>query len=203
MSVEKCELCGMSYVKEILDNCRDHQEYHDKVVNGIPAPFSKNDSVVWSQDDMRITIINRLSPLEQCHLAEEVAMFGRSDASYGAEVLFAECELYTHVFLLQKQNRIIGLLIMEKRDHIWQISWADLDADKEPKELLGHPPIWSICFIWVLRRHRGSHLGQTMINEAVAYLGAKLETVGWYTPFTDSGKVLVRRCCPEVFYIAK
>ena len=93
---------------------------------------------------------------------------------------------------------------MEKRDHIWQISWTDWDAGKEPKELLVHPPMWSICFIWILQRHCGSHLGQTMINEAVAYLGVNFETVGWYIPpVTDSGKALVRRCCPEVLYIAK
>lgn len=163
----------------------------------------ESDRVIWSQDVMRITIVNRLSPLEQRRQAEKVAELGRMDAQYDAEVLFGECELDTHVFLLHKQNRIIGLLIMEKRDHIWQTSWADLDAGKKPRKLLKHPPIWSICFIWILQRHRRSRLGQTLINEAIAHLGGNFETIGWYTPFTNSGKALVRRCCPEVFYIAK
>jgi ribosomal protein S18 acetylase RimI-like enzyme len=203
MSFVECRLCGMSYVPEIPDNVRDHQEYHDKVVNGLPAHPSESGRVIWSQDDMRIIIVDGLSPLEQRHLAEEVAILARKDTPYGAEVLFGECELDTHVFLLHRQNRIIGLLIVEKRDHVWQTSWADLDAGKEPKELLTHPPMWSICFIWIIQHHRGSHLGQTMINEAVAYLGGNFKTIGWYSPFTDSGKALVCRCCPEIFYIAK
>jgi hypothetical protein len=192
----------MSYVLENPEDVQAHQEYHDKVVNGLALP-SKSDCVIWSQDDMRIIVVNGLSPLEQRRQAEEIAILARKDTQYGAEVLFGESELETHVFLLHRQNRAIGLLIMEKRDHICQTSWADWDAGKKPKELLAHPPIWSICFIWILQRYRGSHLGQTMINEVVAYLGSNFETIGWYTPFTPSGKALVRRCCPKMFYIAK
>jgi len=200
----KCELCGMSYVLENPEDVQAHQEEHDKVVNGLPALLSEGDRVIWSQGDMRITVLDRLSPLEQRRQAEEIAILARKDTRYGAEVLFGEGELETHVFLLHRQNRVIGLLIMEKRNRIWQTSWADWDAGKEPRELLEHLPIWSICFIWILQCHRGSHLGQTMINKAVAYLGVNFETVGWYIPpVTDSGKALVRRCCPEVFYIAK
>jgi ribosomal protein S18 acetylase RimI-like enzyme len=196
--MSKCELCGMSYVPENPEDVREHQEYHDKVINGLPTLPSESDLVIWSQDDMRIIVIDRLCPLEQRRQAEEVAMFGRMGTPYGAEDLFGELDV--RVFLLHRQNRVIGLIIMEKRDHIWKTSWADWDAGKEPNELLEHPPMWSICFVWILKRHRGYHLGQAMINEAIAYVG---ENIGWYTSFTPSGEALVRKCCPEVFYIAK
>jgi len=201
MTIEKCELCGMLYVPEIADDVRDHQEYHDKVVNGLPSLALESNDIIWSLDKMVMTVVSNESPLELSRQAEEVARLARMDTPYGAEVLFGELDV--RVFLLHRQNRIVGLLIMEKRDHIWQTSWGDLDARKEPKELFEHPPMWSICFIWILQCHRRSHLGQTMINEAIAYVGENFETTGWYTPFTASGEALVRRCCPEVFYIAK
>ncbi len=193
----------MSYVPENPEDVQEHKEFHDKVINGLPVLPLESDRIIWPQNNMRIVVINKSCPLEQRRYAEEVAIFARMDTPYGAENLFGERELDTHVFLLHRQKRVIGLLLMEKRDHIWKTSWADRDAGKEPYELLDHPPIWSICFVWILKRHRGSRLSQTMINEALTYLGQSFETIGWYTPFTPSGEALVRKCCPKVFYIAK
>ena len=201
MIVVKCELCGMSYVSEIPDNVRQHKKYHDKVINGLRARPLKTDRVIWSHDDMRITVVNQPSPLAQRRRAEEVARLARRDTPYGAEDLFNGKD--AHAFLLHKRNRAIGFLSIEKREHVWKTSWADVDTGKEPKQIAGHPAIWTICMVWILNRHRGSHLGQTMVNEAVGYLGCDFESVGWYTPFTESGKKLVRKCCPEMFYIGK
>jgi ribosomal protein S18 acetylase RimI-like enzyme len=196
----------MSYVPENPEDVREHKKSHDEAINGFHAPPSKREQIIWSRDDMRITVINQHSPLFLRKRAEKVARLANRDTHYDFPCYSANEPLNgqnVHVFLLHRQNRVIGLLTMEKRDHIWQTSWTDLDAGKESEEVLAHPPMWSICFIWILQRHRGSHLGQSMINEAVAYLGGNFETIGWYTPFTDSGKALVRRCCPKVFYIAK
>lgn len=201
MQVVTCEICGMGYVPEIPDNVSEHKRYHDKVVNGLRVRPLKSDCIIWSQADMRITVVNRLSPLGQRRRAEEVARLARSDTGYDAEDIFNGKD--TRAFLLNKQSRAIGFLGIEKREHVWKTCWADLDADKDPEEMVGHPPIWSIFMVWILKRYRGLNLGQTMINEALAYLGCDLDTVGWYIPFTDSGKALVRRCCPETFYIAK
>jgi len=201
MSVVKCELCEMSYVPEIPDNVREHSKYHEKVVNGLHARPLKSDCIIWSQHDMRITVINQLSPLAQLRRAKEVARLARHDARFDPVDVFNGKD--THAFLLHKRNRAIGFLSIEKREHVWKTSWADYEAKKKTKEIAGHPAIWTICMVWILKRHRGSHLGQTMVDRAVAYLGCDLETVGWYTRFRESGEKLVRKFCPETFYIAK
>jgi len=206
MSLVKCELCRMSYVPENPGEVRKHKKHHDEAINGFRAPPSKSEQIIWSRDDMTITVINQHSPLFLRKRAEKVASIAKRDARYDFPCYSAKepiSEQNVHVFLLHKQRRIIGLLTMEKHDHIWKTSRADWDADKKPKELLAHPPMWSICFIWILKCHRGSHWGQTMVNEAIAYFGENFETIGWYTTFTPSGEAWFHRCCPEVFYIAK
>ncbi len=197
----KCEICGMAYVPELPDNVHEHIKYHDKVANGLRTRALKTDRVIWSHDDMRITVVKQLSPLAQLRRAEEVARLARRDTPYGSEQVFDDRKV--HAFLLIKGDRAIGLVVIDEREHIWKASWADLNADKKPQEIIGHPPIWSICMVWIHQQHRRSGLGQFMVSQAVAYLGCDLGSVGWYTEFTDSGKNFVRKCCPETFYIAK
>jgi len=191
----------MLYVPEIPENVREHTKYHDKIVNGLRACPVKSDCVIWSQADMRITVVNRLSPLAQRRRAEEVASLARRDTHYLPSSLFNGNN--THAFVLYKRNRSIGFLAIEKREHVWETCWADFQTARKPKEIFGHPAIWTIFIVWILKRYRGSHLGQTMIRKSLPYLGCDLETVGWYTPFTNSGEALIRRCCSETFYIAK
>jgi len=197
-----CNDCGMGYVPESRDDVLEHEKYHDKVVNGLRAPPLRSDWVIWSHDDERITVVSQSSPREQSKRAEKVGKYARKDTHYGAEDLFY-AEMDVRVFLLHKEDRVIGLLLINKRDHVWRTSWDELDACKQPKEMLDHPPIWSVCFVWVLKNHRQLGFANTILNKAVVYLGCSLYNIGWYTPFTDSGKAFVRSCCPKEFYIAK
>ena len=197
-----CDDCGMSYVPELQDNVLQHKKYHDKIVNGLRTSSLKSDNVIFSQNDKRVTVISQISPRVQRKRAEEVARYARKDTPYGAEQLF-DYEMEVRVFLLHKEDRIIGLLLMDKRYHVWLANWVDLDAGKEPKEISQHPPIWTVCFVWILKKHRRLHLAKVLLNEALTYLGCHLEKIGWYTPFTDSGHLFVHSCCPEAFYIAK
>ena len=201
MIVVECKMCGMAYVPEEPSNVRQHSRYHDRVVNGYPTRPLKNDRVIWKEADSMITFVNQRSVLTQRRRAEKVARLARRDTPYGADDVFNRKD--THAFLLHKRNRAIGFLCIEKREHVWKTSWADYEVKNETKEIAGHPAIWTICLVWILKRHRGSDLGQFMVSQAVAYLGCDLGSVGWYTPFTESGENLVRKCCPETFYIAK
>jgi hypothetical protein len=191
----------MLYVSESQDEVREHEKYHDIVVNGLSTPPLTSDCVVWSHDNERITVISQSSPSEQRDLAEEVAKFARKNARYGAEVLFGEMEV--RVFLLHKEDRVVGLLLMDKRDHVYKASWDELAGGKQAKEMQNHPPIWAVCLVWVLEQYRRHHFAKTMLNQAMIYLGCSLDDIGWYTPFTNLGKAFVRSCCPNEFYIAK
>jgi len=197
----------MEYVPELQDNVRLHDEYHDIIVNGFRTSHIKSDNVIWSQNDMRVTVINQISPMEQRKLAEEIAQYARNDTPYGAEQLFDD-KMEVRVFLLHKKERIIGLLLMDKRNHVWLAGWDDLDVGKKPKEMPHHPPIWTVCFVWILKKHRRLHLAKMLLNEALTYLVCGLDSIAWYTcgsppPFTLSGEAFVRNCCPREFYIAK
>jgi len=202
-----CDVCDMRYVPESQDDVLEHDKYHDKVVNGLLAPPLRSDCVVWQHDNERITVVCQSSPREQRDRAEEVGRYARKDTPYGAEELFDE-KREVRVFLLQKENRVIGFLLMDKRDHVWRANWDELDSDKQPKEMLDHPPMWSVCLVWVLKKHRRLGFAKTMLDEALTYLECSLDNIGWYTsssppPFTPSGEAFVRSCCPNEFYIAK
>ncbi len=201
----KCELCRMSYVQENPDDVREHEEYHDKVVNGLPvvSAEAESDSVIYLSDSMKIVVVKKSSSAKQQGQAEEVFRLARRDTEYDAEVVFGEDELCTHVFLLQRQERNIGLLMVEKRDNVSIISWSDINLGKKPERLPSHPPMWSICFIWILKSCRDCDLGKSMIGAALSYLRVDLENIGWYPTFSETGERLVQRCCPDSFYIVK
>lgn len=118
-----CNDCGMSYVPESRDEVLEHEKHHDKVVNGLCAPPLRSDCVVWVHDNERITVVRQSSLREQRDRAEEVGRCARDDTPYGAEELFDE-EMEVGVFLLHKEDRIIGFLLMDKCDHVWRASWA-------------------------------------------------------------------------------
>ncbi len=188
------------------ENVLEHDRYRDVVINGLPALPLSSDCVVWSRENERITVISQTSLREQCQRAEEVAKYARKDTPYQAEVLFGEMDV--RVFLLHKDDRAVGLLLMEKRSDVWRAKWKDIDGGKQPTKLPNHPPIWSVCLVWVLKQHRRLGFAQTMLDKALVYLGCSLDNIGWYTsssppPFTPSGEAFVRSCCPDEFYIAK
>ncbi len=194
-----CDVCGMSYSTKLEDNVLEHKRYHDAVVNGVLVLPTSSDCVVWSHENERITVINRFSPREQRERAEEIAKYARRDTPYQAEVLFGEMEAC--VFLLHKNDRAVGLLLMEKRAHVWRANWKDIEDEKPPTQLPDHPPIWSVCLIWVLKQQRRRYVAKTLLENALSYLRCGFDQIAWYTPFTDCGKAFVLSCCPYDFYI--
>jgi len=202
-----CNDCGMGYVRELEDNVLAHEKYHDKVVNGLCAPPLRSDCVVWRHDNERITVVRQSSLREQLDRAEEIGRCARKDAGYGAEELFDE-KMEVRVFLLHKEDRVIGFLLMDKRDHVYRGNWDEYDAGKQPEKMLDYPPIWSVCLVWVLKKHRRVGFAKTVLGKALTYLKYSLDNIGWYPSssppaFTSSGEAFVRSCCPNEFYIAK
>lgn len=206
MKVVKCPVCEMSYVPDIPDNVLEHRKYHDRVVNGLPVRSAKSDHIVWTQGELQITVVNQLSPLAQRRRAEKVASLANRETNYDIGIYHANdplSERNVHVFLLYSKNRAIGLLVSRRCKHIWRAHWSEIDDGGKPEKLINQHPMWSINMVWILQRHRCARLGRTIVDVAVAHFGLTLKTIGWYTPFTESGKALARKCCPEVIYIAK
>jgi ribosomal protein S18 acetylase RimI-like enzyme len=107
-----------------------------------------------------------------------------------------------HLFLLYRINRIIGLLIVERRDFVQRFTWQEYE-NSGGKELPQADPIWSIGLAWVHRKYRRFGLGSKLVQAAASYFDIKIQSIGWYTDFTNDGQKLVKSLCPESFFVAK
>ena len=72
-----CEICGMGYIPENPDDVRNHEIYHDKIVNGLCSIPSDEENTIWSNDDLKITVVSNTSSEEYKKQAEEVGQFAR------------------------------------------------------------------------------------------------------------------------------
>jgi len=190
----------MGYVPENPDDRREHDRYHDTVVNGVLARGAKSDRIIWERDDFRITVVDSSSSPAQKKRAERIAGVCNSETRYTFGVYDAcepMCECDTHLFLLYHQSRLIGILKMEKKSTIWR------DDREGITELLRHPPVWSVVLVYVHKKHRRQGLASSLLGEALRFFGISMQEVGWYTPFTDLGEEFVNRHCPDWYLIAK
>ena len=195
----------MGYVPGYPEDERAHKKFHDKIVNGLYAPQIKTDKIVWEKDDYRITVVNYFSPFAQKKRAEEAGLIAHGDtpfdfAPYHHKEPFDERNV--HLFLLYRKSRITGLLIVERRDFVQRFTWQEYE-NAGGKELPKANPIWSIGLAWVHRKHRKCGLGSKLVQVAAFYFGIEIQSIGWYTPFTNDGQKLAKRLCPETFFVAK
>lgn len=201
----RCPDCGMGYVPEVPEDMKSHKKYHDKVVHGIPTKPAKSDRVIWREGTYRIAVVDYTSPDYQRKRAQEAAFIANRETHYSPAPYHASESMYefnTHVFLLYYQNRIIGLLIMDRRSQIWKCTWEEFEKGTA-QDLCGHPPMWSISFIWIHNRHKRHGLAKRLVAEALSFLKTNVNSIGWNSPFTELGKIFVKRICPDYIYIAK
>ena len=201
----ECPKCGMGYVPEIPEDGKAHRRYHDRIVNGVYAKRAKSDVIVWEKDDYRIAVVNYFSPLSQKIRAENIGLVAHRDTPFDFAPYHSEeplDERNIHLFLLYKKNRIIGLLIVEKREYVQKFTWKEYE-NAAGQELPKADPIWSIGLAWVHQKHRKKGFGKQLIQVAASYFKVGPQSIGWYTPFTDEGERLAKCICSEYFYVAK
>lgn len=200
-----CPECRMDYVPNYDEDEKEHKKYHDKIVNGIYAPEVKSDKVVWHEDNYRITVVNYISPLAQKKRAEETGLIANKDTHFDFVPYYhkeALDERNIHLFLLFRESRIIGLLIIERRDSVKQFSWAEYET-AAGSELPKGEAVWSIGLIWVHHKYRKQGLGSKLVQVAASFFGIMIQSIGWYTPFTNDGKQLAKSLCIDSFLVAK
>lgn len=201
----KCPKCGMRYVPEIDEDAKVHRKYHDRVMNGVYALKAKSDKILLEKDDYRITVVNFFSPLVQRKRAEEAGRVAHKDTPFDFTPYNSEERLderNVHIFLLYRKNRIIGLLLVERREYIQKFTWKEYE-NADGKKLPKADPIWSIGLVWVHQKHRKKGIGSQLVQVAALYFKIEIQSIGWYTPFVDNGKQLAKSICPEYFYVAK
>ena len=206
MTAYCCHDCGLTYVKEVLEERRKHRRYHDEAVNGISANPLKSEKVIWTEGDSRIVVVTPISPKPERVRARKVGQLANRDVHH-------DCGIYDedeppdfrdlHLFLYCVNNRTVGLAIFEKRgDHVCRYTWEEYDR-YEAKEMPSAPPIWSFSFAWVLRKNRRRGIASTLFEKSIHFLKVPTENVGLYTPFSPEGESLLRALFPTEFLIAK
>lgn len=195
----------MTYVPNILEDVKEHKKYHDKIVNGIYARRIISDKIVWENGCYRITFINHHSPAIQKKRAQEAGSLAQKDTPFCfPQYHYNEAldERNVHNFLLYKDNRIIGYLIIEKRSWLARFTWEKYKKNGN-KKLIENEPIWSVGLVWIHQLHTKKGLGSQLVKTVASFLNIEIQFIGWCTPFTADGEKLVRMLCPNFFYIAK
>jgi GNAT superfamily N-acetyltransferase len=211
MGAPVCTECNLSYVVGLEEDERKHAYHHDRAVNGVPSERLPEEPVIWEDGDFRITAFAHNNSVQRVrHLAQEVSSMFNMETHFSFGIYDEneegdEDSRNAHVFLLHHQDRVVGFLLLERQASVWRIPWSVYDSDGVDYDKYGlpdHPPMWSICFVGVLKKWRRQRLATLMIREALIFLGETLHSVGWHTPFKRSGKALCQSLCPEEFYVA-
>jgi GNAT superfamily N-acetyltransferase len=200
-----CEKCGMGYVADVPENWKFHKKYHDEEINGLLAPRIPSDRIIWGQEDQRITVVNVQSSVAQKKRAERIGRLAHRDTRHDfAPYSFRETldARNVHLFLGYVANRGIGFLLVCKRSHIWRCTWEQCER-RNFQELRDHVPIWSVGFAWIHREHRRCGWARRLAEQAARFFTVNIQSLGWYTPLTRDGEAMVKRLCPDWFYIAK
>ena len=120
----------MAYVKGIAENEKEHRIYHDRIVNGVPARPLKTDVILWAEHKDRIEVVNAYSSDAQRKRAALTAQTANREMHYDFGIYSQHeppDERNIHLFLYSAQNRVVGLLILEKRKVIWRCSWETFE----------------------------------------------------------------------------
>jgi len=100
-------------------------------------------------------------------------------------------------------NRAIALLVLERCSHLWRSTWAEYDAEVQPPLVSKEANRWTVSFVWVLPKYRKQGIADRLVRTAASWAKIPVGQFAWHTPFTESGGRLVRRHCPQVFFVGK
>lgn len=201
----KCPECNMAYVEDSPEDRKVHRTYHDKIVNGLPAPALISDKIIWQIDEDRMIVVTSYSPKAQRNRIAEVSRAANQEMHYDGGIyseLEQPDERNIHLFLYCSKKRAIGLSIIEKRSYIAKYTWDEYD-NRIQKEMEEKEPIWSLGFTWVHKKYRHKGIAKTILNEATGYLGVTINQIGLYTPLSKEGEIFARSNFPDNFLIAK
>jgi GNAT superfamily N-acetyltransferase len=187
--------CGLSYSDSSPDDVSHHDRCHDHYLHGYPFHDlgSRSAEKVGSYvlldaegDDPR----SYRKQFAQCAMVAHRET-PRFKAGYYAED--DERSVDRRAFALLRDGRAVALLIAQREEGAWAVSWHDEDLClRGDRDLVWR---WLIQRVWVARQYRGRGLGTALTTTVSARLGE----LAWEGPFTAAGQRLLRRLCPGGF----
>ncbi len=196
----------MAYDEDFPDDRREHRKYHDMIVNGLPSRRYKADRVIWEDGGARLLVVrHRVASFRERKRAERIAQLANRDMRFDFAAYHAgdsDDGRDPHVLLLDVGDRFVGFLVIERREYVQRFTWEQYDQPTGSSLPKGDP-VWSICMVWVHQKHRRHGFATVLVAKAIEFLGTTSTETGWYTPFTESGRALAQRLCPQSFLVAK
>jgi GNAT superfamily N-acetyltransferase len=197
----QCEKCGMWYSETNSSDQRQHRLYHDKKVNGFKYNAYKSERRIYQERDLIITAVDMHSNQYEIARALELGIMGHTESRYSSRP-FDESELYDQsskltVFLLHKNKRTIGILVVELEKLKWDMSWTDYNTDQVIETKKSNQIYWSGRFIWIHKQYRRKGYGRLLVKEALQHLGISINEFGYSSHLSKEGILLAQSISPR------
>lgn len=196
INVQQCPICQTFYWSTRRD--KQHERIEDNVVHGFKVERFKNEKVIYENGDSRVTLVDHRSSKGQKFRVVEVKEIARLETKF--TVAYEPSK--EQAFLLHRDDRIIGLVMLQPcSNSIRKCAWNKYpEAEPESGTLPGLA--WSVGFIWIHRSHRRRKEATRLLDVAARFVGTDTSLLVWTTPFTESGAAWVKSICPQTFYVA-
>ena len=178
---------------------------NDDFENGLLTSIFDSEKVIWSQNGNRTIIVDTLSPDQEKVRARKTGQIANREMQHDGGIYHESDPSDSrdiHIYLYISHNRIVGLSIFEKRDHVCNYTWKKVD-ERIQKELKQQNPIWSLGLIWIHKNSRKRGIAKNLFKAALAHLKTQINEVGLYTPFSKKGEAWARAMFKKEFLIAK
>ena len=202
-----CPKCGMAYVTGNAEDEAAHATYCDMMTRSPAVTLQSPERITWKNCNDRIICVTDFSPEDQRILAQDVSLVANREMGYDSGIYHSydpPDDRCIHLYIYIRGNRALGLLLLERRTHIWRCHWlAGQDADPKCEQLREIDWMWSVGFIWIHPNDRRAGLAERLLYVGLGDLNLSVSEVGWYTPFSEAGEQFVQKQCPCEFYVAK
>ncbi len=165
--------------------CRDigwppDARHRDEAVNGVKYKPLVAESIIHDGRDFRATQVTRRSSQSQRLRAREVALLARQDLPYdGWSYDPFHRERDVSVFLGHVFDRIIGLLVLEKKSRFWYGSWEDLPAFRQGDYFFRGKERWVLEGIWIQPTYRRQKYATRLLHVVAEYLDVPVSKLAW------------------------
>ncbi len=149
-----------------------------------------------------LLLVRNEQPAEERALAEQVARRALRDTPFNAPAYTAaDADAETRVFIARQQGVAVGLTVLRPRARWAWWSWDDWDEERRPSTGVAPMVAWTVEGIWIHAGTQHQGLARRILVAASEEVGVPITSFGWRRPFTPSGEALVRRLCPEGFWV--
>jgi GNAT superfamily N-acetyltransferase len=195
-------VCGTRYDPDRTGEVQMHLERHEEWAGGVRVPPLPSDQVIERWAETELLLVRRGSPPEQRERADRVARRAKLDTPFDTPAYVAsDADPEVQVFLARQGDRAVGFALLRPRPRWGWWSWDDYDAERRPSTPVAPMTSWTVEQVWTLPRVQQQGLAKRILDAAARVVEQPVSSFGWRRPFTPSGESLVRRCCPEGFWV--